>query len=143
MINNSIMLWPFMDDLFNAFGRKTRALVDGISDVVDFCHPDTIGFDDKGDDGYEMKLEVNSKATKGNVSIDIENDTMYVKYNYSEGNMTTKNEISLTLPDDLDIDTMTAKVSNGVLTISAKKVVENEPEPVVEDNDFDVTINHK
>ena len=140
MFNDSILFWPFMDGLLDWYEKKQKALTDGITNVVDFTHPDNIGFVDKGEDGYEMCLELNSKATKDNVSIDIQDGEMLVKYSYSDGTTSTRNEIEMTLPEDLDVKTMNAKVSNGVLAISAKKIVKAEPAKV-EDDDFEVTIN--
>ena len=141
MLNNSLSLIHSLSDLFDNYDRVHKALSESFSDYVDLSHPDNIGFEDHGDDGYMMCLELNKKATKDNVTIDVLDGEMTVKYRYSDGTMSTRNEIQMTLPSDMDVNTMNAKVSGGVLTITADKITEEKLVDVDDEDGFEVEIN--
>lgn len=140
MLNSSFLLWPALGDLLDRYDNMHNSIAESFSNNVDFSSPDNIGFEETEDNVYVMHLELNKKATKDNVTIDVDCGEMTVKYCYSDNTTTTKNEIVMTLPVDLDVNTMTAKVSSGVLTIKADKIVK--AEPVVDDDDeFEIEIN--
>ena len=142
MLNNSLSLWPSLADLFDRYDKMYKNLGPALfTKHVDFSSPDNIGFEETEDNTYVMCLELNKKATKDNVTIDIDCGEMTVKYCYSDDTTTTKNEIVMTLPEDLDVNSMTAKVSAGVLTITADKIVKAEPVEVEDDDEFEIEIN--
>jgi len=94
---------------------------------------------DKGDH-YELTMEVNPKATAKDITIDLENNSLKIEYNFKEGNMTTSNSVIETLPNDADEDEITAEVDNGKL----KVVVEKRPiDIVVEEDTKTIPINRK
>ncbi len=141
MLNSSFLLWPALGDLLDRYDNMHNSIVEPFSNNVDFSSPDNIGFEEIEDNVYVMHLELNKKATKDNVTIDVDCGEMTVKYCYSDNTTTTKNEIVMTLPVDLDVNTMTAKVSSGILTIKADKIVKAEPVDVNDDDEFEIEIN--
>lgn len=141
MLNSSFLLWPALGDLLDRYDKMHNSIVESFSNNVDFSSPDNIGFEETEDNVYVMHLELNKKATKDNVTIDVDCGEMTVKYCYSDNTTTTKNEIVMTLPVDLDVNTMTAKVSSGILTIKADKIIKAEPVDVNDDDEFEIEIN--
>lgn len=91
-------------------------------------------------DYYELTMEVNPKATAKDITIDLENNSLKIEYNFKDGNMTTSNSVIETLPKDADENEITAEVDNGKL----KVVVEKRPiEIEVEEDTKTIPINRK
>jgi HSP20 family molecular chaperone IbpA len=95
------------------------------------------------DNTYVMVLNV-PEATTGNdidVEYDEETNTISVKYSFENGRVSFSNTVVETLPSNADVDTLTARVVNGVLTVTVDALPEPEPEEeILEEEYVDPTI---
>ena len=64
-----------------------------------------------------------------NVEVDEDENTITVDVAYKTENSSFRRTFTETLPTDVDLDTLTARVDNGVLTVVVDKLPEPEPEP--------------
>ena len=64
-----------------------------------------------------------------NVEVDEDENTITVDVAYKTENSSFRRTFTETLPTDADLDTLTARVDNGVLTVVVDKLPEPEPEP--------------
>lgn len=80
-------------------------------------------------DRYEQKVEV-AGCSKEQVEVTYNEKEDRLEVRASAGSR--KYSFDLDLPDDLDEDTVTAKVENGLLTLQAKKVASQSRKIVVE-----------
>lgn len=95
------------------------------------------------DNTYVMVLNV-PEATTGNdidVEYDEETNTLSVKYSFENSRMSFSNTVVETLPSNADVDTLTARVVNGVLTVTVDALPEPEPEEeILEEEYVDPTV---
>lgn len=95
------------------------------------------------DNTYVMVLNV-PEATTGNdidVEYDEETNTISVKYSFENGRVSFSNTVVETLPSNADVDTLTARVVNGVLTVTVDALPEPEPEEeILEEEYVDPTV---
>lgn len=93
------------------------------------------------DNTYVMVLNV-PEATTGNdidVEYDEETNTISVKYSFENGRVSFSNTVVETLPSNADVDTLTARVVNGVLTVTVDALPEPEEE-ILEEEYVDPTV---
>lgn len=151
--NSGLKLFKKMlneDSLNRIFDNLTdiiRPVFGTINDLVDTdtcCHShcskndfDTL-FDEYGDSSlkdcgetYELNFNVDKNATSKNFDVDLENNTISVKYNMENGNKKTSFSILETLPKDADTDTIEANVKDGVFNLKMEKL------PLPEEDDED------
>ena len=79
------------------------------------------GFVDMGDK-YELNLEL--PVMGDSVSIEVENNTLTVKYDEQKENFSSKGSYSFSLPEDVEVSTMEANVgvvNDNTLTVVVKK----------------------
>ena len=95
------------------------------------------------DNTYVMVLNV-PEATTGNdidVEYDEETNTLSVKYSFENGRVSFSNTVVETLPSNADVDTLTARVVSGVLTVTVDALPEPEPEEeILEEEYVDPTV---
>lgn len=94
------------------------------------------------DDNYQLVMDVNPKATAKNITIDLEDNQLNIKYSFKDGNCSTTNTIIETLPNDADEDEITATVENGKLVVVVGKIPQ-EIDIDVETDNKNVKINRK
>ena len=87
-------------------------------------------------DTYVMVLNVPENATGNDVDVEYDEDTnvLSVRYAYESKHLNLSNTVSETLPEDADVETLTARVVNGVLTVTVDALPEPEVEEVVEEH---------
>ena len=73
------------------------------------------------DGGYEMKVAVGNDANEDNVTIDLNGSILSVKYRKSTDKQVRLFKIIETLPNDADLDTLDAKIVDGMLIITVDK----------------------
>lgn len=97
---------------------------------------------EREDDTYVMVLNVPSQTTGNDVEVEYDEDTnvLSVHYSFENGSLSLSNTVSETLPEDADVDTITARVVNGVLTVTVDALPEPEPEPEVVEEPTDTTV---
>lgn len=89
-----------------------------------------------GEDGtYTYTTTIPKGVKPGDIEIDAAAGTFFLKYEAKseDGNSSWSSASSETLPKDLDVDSMKAVLKGGVLTITAKQVVKEEPKVEEED----------
>ena len=74
-----------------------------------------------------------------NVEVDEDENTITVEVAYKTENTSFRRTFTEVLPTDADLDTLTARVDNGVLTVVVDRRPEPEPEPEPETNSVDPT----
>lgn len=79
---------------------------------------------------YVLVLNVPETLTSSDVNVEFDDDTnaLTVEYEYKTDHTTYSMSMSETLPEDADVDTLSATVTNGVFTV----VVDKLPEPAEE-----------
>lgn len=109
-----------MDNIFSDYGHKFSAFKDL-------------------DDHYELSIAVAKDAKASNVKVDFDDETgmLSVSYYYQKDGFKSSSMVEQTLPDDADAETIDAKLSNGELLITAKKVVK-QAEEKADDNSIKV-----
>ena len=97
---------------------------------------------EREDDTYVMVLNVPSQTTGNDVDVEYDEDTnvLTVRYSFENGSVSFANTVSETLPEDADVDTLNARVVNGVLTVTVDALPEPEPEEEVLEEDVDPTV---
>ena len=73
-------------------------------------------------DNYKLTMDVNPKATAKNITIDLEDGQLKIKYDFKDGNCSTTNTIIETLPQDADEDEITATVEDGKLVVVVGRI---------------------
>ena len=87
-----------------------------------------------GEDGvYTYTTTISKDVKPKDIVIDAIAGHFYLQYGVKTENSEWSAASSDTLPDDLDVETMKAVLKNGVLTITAKQVVKEEPKVEEED----------
>ena len=73
------------------------------------------------DGKYEMRVAVGNDATEDNVTIDLHGNVLHVKYNKSTDTQVRAFKIIETLPIDANLDTLDAKIVDGMLIVTVDK----------------------
>lgn len=105
--------------------RARKAFDEVLKPFVDFGS----SFEEEGD-SYLLTLNV-PDAVKGenvNVEYDEDENTLTVETTYETKNSTFIRRVTETLPLDANVETLSARVDNGVLTVLVDKMPEPEPE---------------
>lgn len=84
----------------------------------------------EGENAYAMVLNVPTCLTSSDVNVEYDDDenTVTVETSYQRGGVTYSMKATETLPEDADVETMSATVVNGVFTLVVDKLPEPEPE---------------
>jgi HSP20 family molecular chaperone IbpA len=104
-------------------------------------------FEDEGD-SYVMVINVPETLTSSDINVEYDDETnnVTIETKYKRGNFNYCMSLIETLPDNADVDTLAATVTNGVFTIVVDKLPEPEPEVVeskTQDDPIKVTIKRK
>lgn len=106
----------------------------------------TATFEEEGD-SYVMVINVPETLTSSDVNVEYDDETnsVSVETHYKRGNLTYGMTVVETLPEDADVDTLAATVTNGVFTIVVDKLPVEElvEEPEVQVDPVKVTIKRK
>lgn len=106
----------------------------------------TATFEEEGD-SYVMVINVPETLTSSDVNVEYDDETnsVSVETQYKRGNLTYGMTVVETLPEDADVDTLAATVTNGVFTIVVDKLPVEElvEEPEVQVDPIKVTIKRK
>jgi HSP20 family molecular chaperone IbpA len=106
----------------------------------------TATFEEEGD-SYVMVINVPETLTSSDVNVEYDDETnsVSVETQYKRGNLTYGMTVVETLPEDADVDTLAATVTNGVFTIVVDKLPVEElvEEPEVQVDPVKVTIKRK
>lgn len=73
------------------------------------------------DGKYEMRIFVGNDATEDNVTIDLHGNVLYVKYHKSTDTQVRTFKIVETLPIEANLDTLDAKIVDGILIVTVDK----------------------
>lgn len=110
--------------------RARKAYEDYLKPFVDFGS----SFEEEGD-SYVMVLNVPQTTTGENVEVEYDdNDNcLSVSVTYENDNVTYSRTVRETLPSNADVETLSARVVNGVLSVVVDKLPEPEPEMEAEE----------
>lgn len=113
-------------EVFDELNGFVEPYVDNFSTFVD----DVPSFVSEGD-SYVLVLRVPDGLNGENIDVEIdeEENTLTVKTSYESKKVKYSREYLETLPSDADLDTLSARVSNGVLSVVVDKLPEPETEP--------------
>lgn len=116
------MLALLSDEDFQCRARKS------LTDFVNQLNFNS-AFEREGDT-YIMVLNVPSQTVGSDVEVEYDegDNTLTVSYEFENSNISFSNTIRETLPADADVDTINARVVNGVLTVTVDALPEPEPE---------------
>lgn len=73
------------------------------------------------DGKYEMRVFVGNDATEDNVTIDLHGNVLHVKYHKSTDTQVRTFKIVETLPIEANLDTLDAKIVDGILIVTVDK----------------------
>lgn len=73
------------------------------------------------DGKYEMRVAVGNDATEDNVTIDLHGNVLKVKYQKSTDTQVRMFKIVETIPIEANLDTLDAKIVDGVLIVTVDK----------------------
>lgn len=73
------------------------------------------------DGKYEMRVAVGNDANEDNVTIDLNGNVLHVKYYKSTDTQVRMFKISETLPIEVNLDTLDAKIVDGMLIVTVDK----------------------
>ncbi len=106
----------FDERLMDAVGKITRDPY--FSEMENFFHKPVLNFHtDKTEDGYTVELPVPGLSKK-DVTVSTNESTLVIKYENADEKWVGKTERSFTIPAEVEIEEITAKVENGLLVIS-------------------------
>ena len=116
-------------EVLNGLDGFVEPYVDDISTFVD----DVPSFVSEGD-SYVLVLRIPDGLNGNNVNVEVDEDenTLTVKTSYESEKVKYSREYLETLPSDADLDTLSARVSNGVLSVVVDKLPEPDTEPVTD-----------
>ena len=104
------------DKVFDAFDKITRDPY--FTEMENFFHKPVLNFHtDKDDDGYTLEVAVPGLSKK-DVTVTTNERTLIIKYENADERWVGKTERSFTMPDNVDVEAIKAKVENGLLTVS-------------------------
>ena len=95
----------------------------------------------KLEDGkYTYETRVGSDVKPSDVKIDINDGSLYLSYSCTTETSAWAASSVETLPRDLDVNSMKAVLKNGVLTITADQLPEEEEKNVDDDVEYEIEI---
>eukprot|EP01080_Neovahlkampfia_damariscottae_P007255 gene7255-11573_t len=87
----------------------------------DFFHQKSI----ENDKPFEVKMKFSKKIPKENIQIEVENGVLTIKAEHKNGNSFESYSKKVTIPSNINLEKISAKLNNGQLQISIPKIENN------------------
>ncbi len=113
-LNNTLVTWDFIDDINHLWPTLSNSFNIVISPKYSFS--DMVGFKESHKDSFSLEIELPS-FHKENIKLSAENSLLHISG--EQGNLKFYHSVSI--PSNLDINTIEAELDHGVLKISAQK----------------------
>ena len=113
-LNNTISTWDFVDDIDSLWPTLSNSFSIVTSPKYSFSN--FIGFEDSGTDSYNLEIEL-PRFRKENIKLSAENNVLHISA--EQDNLKFYHSVSV--PPNLDTNTIEAELDNGVLKVSAQK----------------------
>ena len=106
----------FDERFLNAVGKITKDPY--FNEMENFFHKPVLNYHtDKDDNGYNLEIPVPGLSKK-DVTVSTNERTLVIKYENADEKWVGTTERSFTMPDEVDVESIKAKVENGLLTVS-------------------------
>ena len=113
-LNNTISTWDFVDDIDSLWPTLSNSFSIVTSPKYSFSN--FIGFEDSGTDSYNLEIEL-PRFRKENIKLSAENNVLHISA--EQDNLKFYHSVSV--PPNLDTNTIEAELDHGVLKVSAQK----------------------
>ena len=134
LLNGFFPVKPVTTAFDEMFGNLNQIVRDPFfDDVENFFHQPVLGYHaEKTDDGYVVELPVPG-FTKKDVIVTTNDRTLVISLTgTSEKKWVNKTERTFTLPKEIDTESVTAKVKDGILTVNLPICTKTEKSVTVE-----------
>ena len=113
-LNNTISTWDFVDDIDSLWPTLSNSFSIVTSPKYSFSN--FIGFEDSGTDSYNLEIEL-PRFRKENIKLSAENNVLHISA--EQDNLKFYHSVSV--PPNLDTNTIEAELDHCVLKVSAQK----------------------
>ena len=113
-LNNTISTWDFVDDIDSLWPTLSNSFSIVTSPKYSFSN--FIGFEDSGTDSYNLEIEL-PRFRKESIKLTAENNVLHISA--EQDNLKFYHSVSV--PPNLDTNTIEAELDHGVLKVSAQK----------------------
>ena len=113
-LNNTISTWDFVYDIDSLWPTLSNSFSIVTSPKYSFSN--FIGFEDSGTDSYNLEIEL-PRFRKENIKLSAENNVLHISA--EQDNLKFYHSVSV--PPNLDTNTIEAELYHGVLKVSAQK----------------------
>ena len=113
-LNNTNSTWDFVDDIDSLWPTLSNSFSIVTSPKYSFSN--FIGFEDSGTDSYNLEIEL-PRFRKENIKLSAENNVLHISA--EQDNLKFYHSVSV--PPNLDTNTIEAELDHGVLKVSAQK----------------------
>jgi HSP20 family molecular chaperone IbpA len=113
-LNSTLETWDFIDDINHLWPTLSNSFSIVTSPKYSFSN--FIGFQDTGTDSYNLEIEL-PRFRKENIKLTAENNVLHISA--EQDNLKFYHSVSV--PPNLDANTIEAELDHGVLKISAQK----------------------
>jgi HSP20 family protein len=134
LLNGFFPVKPVTTAFDEMFGNLNKIVRDPFfDDVENFFQQPVLGYNvEKTDEGYVVEMPVPG-FTKKDVTVTTNDRTLVISLEgVSDKKWVNKNERTFTLPKEIDTEAVTAKVVNGVLTVTLPICTKTEKTVTVE-----------
>ena len=113
-LNNTLETWDFIDDINHLWPTLSNSF--SIITSPKYSFSNMFGFKDENKDSYNLEIEL-PRFRKENIKLTAENNVLHI----SEEQDNLKFYHSVSVPPNLDTNTIEAELDHGVLKVSAQK----------------------
>jgi HSP20 family molecular chaperone IbpA len=113
-LNNTFESWDFVDNIYNSWPTLSDSF--NIVTSPKYSFSNMLGFKEENKDSYNLEIEL-PRFRKENIKLTAENNVLHISA--EQDNLKFYHSVSV--PPNLDANTIEAELDHGVLKISAQK----------------------
>ena len=113
-LNNTLETWDFIDDINHLWPTLSNSF--SIITSPKFSFSNMLGFKEENKDSYNLEIEL-PRFRKENIKLTAENNVLHISA--EQDNLKFYHSVSV--PPNLDTNTIEAELDHGVLKVSAQK----------------------
>ena len=113
-LNNTLETWDFIDDINHLWPTLSNSF--SIITSPKYSFSNMLGFKEENKDSYNLEIEL-PRFRKENIKLTAENNVLHISA--EQDNLKFYHSVSV--PPNLDTNTIEAELDHGVLKVSAQK----------------------